>query len=347
MNFLTDDETAALTIRRMIFHLVGSHLEQPGLLSEITPLQEPAFFLDRVKSALKGNLFKFQDSSAVEVSLRVIADGGDFTLETQSLAHKFQLLHRRGTSPGVFLVFELDVGNGNFAYALIKNDNDDVVRYDIPEGGASQVPTLELFKTAFVKKAEAMQKIALVRLDAKGGRILVRDRTNLAHISEYFQSFLDARRVNDGGELSAKLVEVIKDVFRQHKAELPLDVQIGGVNRIYDVLRQPGRTFDPSAPDSLLLPIFGPVGDEAPLRSTLQRELRRKNMADETFEILPDRVQKPRKRVIETTEGVQVRYDEGNRPHIRTLENGDRRIEIVTAKITRDDVDTEGRPRER
>lgn len=45
MGFLTDEEKAALQIRRMIFHVVGKTLEEPVLLEEIAPPQHTDFFV--------------------------------------------------------------------------------------------------------------------------------------------------------------------------------------------------------------------------------------------------------------------------------------------------------------
>ncbi|HBY9714983.1 TPA: hypothetical protein MJA52_001916 [Klebsiella aerogenes] len=68
---------------------------------------------------------------------------------------------------GVFFLFELHTLNDEKLFALIKYDNEDVVRYVLDaEGNEFQVPRLERFRESFVKKAEAMQKIALVRLTA-------------------------------------------------------------------------------------------------------------------------------------------------------------------------------------
>jgi hypothetical protein len=44
MSFLTDEEINALTIKRMIFHVVGGELEIPVLLSEISPPEHVDFF---------------------------------------------------------------------------------------------------------------------------------------------------------------------------------------------------------------------------------------------------------------------------------------------------------------
>ncbi|CAA2158975.1 hypothetical protein MBRA_04217 [Methylobacterium brachiatum] len=344
MAFLTDAEKDALSIRRMIFHVVGKDLDEPILLPEITPLQEPAFFLGRVRSALTGNLFAFRAGSGVETALRGIAAGGDFTAGTQAMARDFHTRHRAGTSNGAFLVFELGVGTTDPIYALVKYDHDEVVRYSL---GAAQ-PRLERLQEAFVKKPEALQKIALVRLTpGSGGHVMVRDRSKRTHISEYFEGFLNARRVNEPGDLSGKLVEAVKVAYKIHKPDLPADVQAGGVNRLYDVLRQGGQRYDPDDREPLLTALFGVLPEGASIRGTLERQLRDRGVAEESFEIDPERVQKPRKRVMETQEGVIVLYDEAHRPARTTMPDGRERIEILTAGILRDDVDTENRSRGR
>ena len=64
MSLLTEEEKNALSIRRMIFHVVGKSLVEPTLLEEITPPEHTDFFLERVKSVLcsrrtKGGYYLF------------------------------------------------------------------------------------------------------------------------------------------------------------------------------------------------------------------------------------------------------------------------------------------------
>lgn len=345
MSFLSDEEKDALTIKRMIFHVVGKKLDEPILLNEINPPQHQDFFLDRVKSSLRGNLFAFREHSPTEALLRGIADGGDFTDETRKLALDFQSRHKTAMSMGVFFIFEMTAGEGVTIYALVKYDNEDVVRYVIDEMDAAAVPKLERFQESFVRKPEAMQKIALVRLDeAAGGRIMVRDRSNVAHISDYFEGFLRARRVNAPVDMSEKLANALKDTFKEHRRSLPDDVQRSGVNRIYSTL-QLGLRFDPDDCEPLLTAVFGPLAEDAPLRKTLRKKLRDQGVSEETFDVDPERVQKPRRHVIETAEGVQVLYDAGKRPAV--IQRDDKRWEIVivTSGVTRDDAEIEASPR--
>ena len=347
MTLFTDEEKATLSIRRMIFHVVGKALDEPVLLDEITPPQFADFFLERVKSALSGNLFEFRENSSVERILRLIVAHADtFGDQSKSLARDFHSRHSGITSVGVFFVFELGMVRDQTAYALIKYDNEDVVRYLVNPG--SQVPSLERFQESFVRKAEAMQKIALVRLDVEGGgRVAVRDRSNMAHISDYFEGFLQVRRVNSPDELSDKLITVFKDTFRSHRSELSDEIKRSGVNRIYDVLRQPGRAFGPENSEPLFSAIFGQFPPEAPIRRTFSQRLKHHGVAEETFNINPDLVQRPSRRRIETMEGTQIIFEEEHRPTITRRDDGRTQITVVTASVVRDDVDTEKAPRGR
>ena len=348
MGFLTEQEKAAVEIRRMIFHVVGKTLDEPILLKEIAPPQHTDFFVERVRSALRGNLFEFRARSDAERMLRTMsADRASFTEQSQALALEFQKLHTAPTSVGVFFVFELNVGSDSPVYALIKYDNEDVVRYILKNGDAPQVPQLERFQETFVRKPEAMQKIALVRLDAEtGGRLMVRDRSNTAHISDYFERFLKVRRVNSPDEMSGKLVEAFKATFKDHRTSLPDEIQRGGVNRIYEVMRQ-GRRFDPENFEPILTSIFGQVAEDAPLRRTLTRYLKQHGVSEETFDINPEKVQKPRRNRMETDEGTQVLYDEDHKPLIRDRDDGRKEIVIVTTGVKSDDVDIDTGSRRR
>ena len=91
MSFLNEDDIGTLTIKRMIFHVVGKNLPGPILLSEISPPAFTDFFLARVKSAMTGNLFEFKSTSNTEKILREISkDGLTFAINSQLLAADFQ-----------------------------------------------------------------------------------------------------------------------------------------------------------------------------------------------------------------------------------------------------------------
>ncbi|WP_150046221.1 nucleoid-associated protein [Methylomonas rhizoryzae] len=348
MILLTDEEKDSMSITRMIFHVVGKMLEEPILLEEINPPEHTDFFLDRIKSVLTGNLFEFKTNSNVERLIRdIIADGGTFSENTKSLTKDFQRLHIHKTmSMGAFFVFEITIKNGNRIYALIKYDNDDVVSYFLPENTSK--PRLNLSHQNWVKKPEAMQKIALVRLsEASGGKVVVRDRSKPTNISDYFQAFLDVRRINKPEEMSIKLVNAIKDTFKAHRSELAQDIQKGGVNRIYEVLQQGGHQFNPDELELLITAVFGPLSEASTVRKTFKSNLKIQGISEETFQILPEDVPKPTRRRMDTIEGISICYDEEYRNKITTQpgHDGVTKIVITTAGIKSDDIDTEKNPR--
>jgi rRNA processing protein Gar1 len=250
--------------------------------------------------------------------------------------------HKKCQHGGIFL-FELHTLNDEKLFALIKYDNEDVVRYVLDaEGDEFQVPRLERFRESFVKKAEAMQKIALVRLtaDAQGGRVVVRDRSKRTNISVYFERFLQVQRVNSTTDLSDKLVAALKDVFKKHRDLLPDDIRRSGVNKIYETLHHGAQDFNTDEPLSLLNQIFGPMEEDHPLVKSFTRKIKDLGISGESFRITPENIPKPRKRKLETLEDVIVIYDEDNAPDIQTMEDGRKRIVIVTAGLVTDDIDT-------
>lgn len=348
MSFLSDEEVASLRINRMIFHVVGKNLDVPVLLREITPLQHVDFFLERIKSSLKGNLFTFIANSNTDRILRIIKNDADnepicFTEQSKLLASDFQSHHSGGnTSMGCFFLFEL-MANDNKLYAIIKYDNEDVVRYVLDEQQTeNQIPRLERFNESFVRKAEAMQKIALIRLsdEEHGGDIVVRDRSKRTNISGYFKGFLQVKRINSEEELCDKLVDVLKEVFKKHKELLPEGIQKSGVNKIYEVLGRGDFDYNSEEPTSLLTSIFGPVDEQSPIKKSFSTLSRDYGIDGESFRIIANNIQKPVRRRIETAENVVISYNANHRPEIIDTDDGKKKITITTARIVIDDIDT-------
>lgn len=346
MSFLTEDEVANLTINRMIFHVVGKELQVPILLNEIRPIEHSDFFLGRIKSSLKGNHFTFLERSNTERILRIISNQADanpdcFSEQSKLLASDFQSHHKGNTSRGVFFVFELH-NDDEKLYALIKYDNEDVVRYLLDQAdNIAQVPRLERFSESFVKKPEAMQKIALVKLlDQTGGEIVVLDRSKRSNISEYFEGFLQVRRTHTEQSLNEKFVDVLKKVFKENKEILPPSIAKCGVNRIFEYLAQGAFEFNTAEPNQTLTAIFGQLDENSPVIKSFVRESRSAGILGEAFNVNPQFVQKPKRRKIETTENVVIMFDEDNAPERTVMADGRTEIKIITARITVDDIDT-------
>lgn len=279
-----------------------------------------SIFLERIKSSLSGNMFRFTELSNTERILRLIrnhadTDAGCFTEQSTFLANDFQSHHHtKNASMGVFFLFELHTLNDEKLFALIKRDNEDVVRYVLDaEGNEFQVPWLERFRESFVKKAEAMQKIALAHLtaDAQGGQVVVRERSKRTNISVYFERFLQVQRVNSTADLSEKLVVALKDVLKQHRDLQPDDIKRSGVNKIYETLHHGAQNFNTDDSLSLLNQIFRPMEEDHLLVKSFTRKIKDLGISGESFQIVPENIPKPRKRKLETLEDVNV----GHRAH--------------------------------
>lgn len=346
MSFLTDEEIDSLAINKMIFHVVGKGLVTPIYLKEITPPVYPDFFLERIKSSLKGNLFEFLELSNVERILRIISVNADlnpncFTDESKQLATDFHSHHTGNASKGVFLFFELTTILGKL-YALIKYENEDVVRYVLEDDiNIAHVPKLERFSESFVKKADAIQKVALVRLGEElGGQITVLDRSNRSHISEYFEKFLLVKRVNTETDLTKKLITVLKKVFKDNAEILPDVIKREGINRIYSHLKSGEFEFDTSEPNSSLSVIFGNLPEDSPILSSFNKEAKNLGILGESFIIRPENITSPKRRKIVTEENVIILFDDNIVPTKTPLADGRTEIKIITAGITSDDFES-------
>lgn len=347
MAFLSDMEREDLRIDRMIFHLVGPDLEEPVLLAEFDPPIFTEFFLGRIKSALGGNAYLFRDGSATMATLRgIAADPAQFAGASEALARSFQHEHRRTSIDGVFFLFLLSTTNDQKLFALVKYDNDQVLKYDIADRDGQRRAILQEFRDAFSTKRESLQKIALVRLGQEEGEMMVKDRSRPDGISEYFEKFLSVRRAGTPADFTKKTERLFKDVFLQHRDQLDPEIAKGGAQRINEHLRNT-RQFGPESHDQLFDAIFGPLPEDSPVRKTFKRKLSSQRLDEETFAIDASAIPRPRRKRLETIEGIYILYNEEDRKRIKTktLPTGDTEINIVTSKVTVDDDDALGRIR--
>lgn len=327
--FLSEAEHANLRLERMIFHVVGKTLDDPVILEEIAPLQEEDFFLERVKTAAGGNLFAFREASETEQKLRSIrANPSLFADISAALARDFHGRHKSQMSDGALFLFDLSAGDDKRFFAIVKYDNEDVVKYSLETVGDRQRAVLERFAQSFVKKREAMQKVALIRLHDQGGDVAVYDRSNRMHISDYFEGFLRVRRVNEAAKNSEKLAEACKKTFIEHQRSLHQPIRDRGVSGMYDTLRQ-GHRFDPDNMEGFVTAVFGQQEENSPILRTLRRNLRNEGISEEAFEVVPDSIRKPSKRHIKTAEGVTISYDDTIRNLVQERPSLDGRTEIV------------------
>jgi hypothetical protein len=345
--FLSDAERDDLRIDRMIFHVVGPDLADPILLAEFDPPIFTEFFLKRIKSALGGNAYRFRPDSPTMATLRdVSANEARFVTGSEALAAAFQHEHRQNSIDGVFFLFLLSTFEGARLFALVKYDNDQVLKYDIADADGRRTAILEEFRQTFSTKRESLQKIALVRLGAEDGELMVRDRSKPDGISEYFGKFLRVKRAATPAEFTKKAERVLKDVMRHHRDDLDPEIRKGGARRINEQLRAT-REFGPETQGQLFDAVFGVLPENSPVRRTYQRKLAAARLDEETFQVDPAAIPRTPRRRIETVEGIQILFNEEDRGRIvkRELETGDTEILITTTCVTVDDDDAIDRRR--
>ena len=337
MAFLTPEHADALDISRMIFHVVGPKDSDLVLMEEIDPRNHRAFFLERVKSTLSGNLFHFNGASVVRDSLAAIAaDPVEFVPKSKALAQAFHIGHAGNTSRGVFLLLALKAGDESL-WSLIKYDHETVLAYVKREANGVILPDLSELQDTFVQSREALQKSAIVRLNGNGGDICVRDRSKPSDISNYFRAFLGADRKHTPGDLTLKVISAARMAAERNKAELGVEAMKAFNRNLYQTV-QNQDAFDPENPEPFISGLFGALPQEAKFRTDFAKELERQRIHTENFDFDKAVVPRPSKRRIMTEEGIQVVFNaEDAGKVVRGRANGQEIITITTNRITVDD----------
>lgn len=342
MGILQNGGDASFSIERMIFHVVGLGGKfGPTILEEISPPEHADFFLERIRYAFRGNLYRFNDGSAAHGWLKAIVERpAEFADRSADLAREFDRLHGKTTSDGVFFVFSLVSADGGRMFALIKYDIDDVVNYSLKNTGKKVKPELRRLRENFVRKAEAMQKVALVEL-GDGGGVAVKDRSHRSGISKYFEDFLNVSRVNSERDLSLGMNAALTEVLKRHRPELPPAIRRSGLAHVAEALRKEPE-FDADDPGAFLDRIFGPRPDGSAMLETFGQALAKSGLATESFKVSKAHIPTPTHRRLETAEGVRIVYDLSQAGHTveeHQLGDGRTEIKITTAGYTVDDAE--------
>ena len=308
MAFLTPDQLKGLAINRMIFHVVGPEDDQLVLLEEMAPGAHTEFFLERIRTTNNGLKFEFLEASPLLASLKAINDDASiFAHQTQELAKLFHAGHGRTASRGVFMVFALSSGVVKF-FALIKYDHETVLSYKVEETESGRRAAIAALQDTFVKSPEALQKSALIRLDATSGELCIRDRSEPSKISKYFRAFVGARRCFDPATLTSKLADIAKKVALANDLLLGPSVMRSLNQSIYSAI-QAGTGFDPSSKEPFLVAVYGVLSKDSKVREDFDRELKREGIDSEVFDFEKTVVPRPAKKHLVTHEGIEIIWD--------------------------------------
>jgi hypothetical protein len=346
MAFFTDDELGSLIIDQSVFHIVGPRKEHFTLLEAFDATPYASFFLGRIRSVNGGNRYDFLSDAAVRTKLSRIEDNaGTFQEESEQLAQAFDEGHRGSSAIGAFMLLALRCNTGR-AFAMLKFEDEKVLSYAFATGASGRPkPTFGEIERTFVQNRNALQKSALIRLSDDGDAICVSDRQNPARPAAYFEQFLGVRRLRTESELTKKLIEVTRQVARDHKGQLPPDAIAALSKRLYDA-SQSGASVDGEKIEDWFRSIVGPIPDDSPVLKALNARLKREGMAGESFVLEKGSMPAPRNRRVETVSGVRIVFPIDLQDSVVHVDRAQGEITIKD-KITLDDVELETANRSR
>lgn len=339
MGFLTDEENLSLAISRMILHVVGEEDFQP---TPERPLEHTPFFLERVRDTDVAPVYAFNERSSTKAALETIFNGHeDFEPAAQELSRRFSDLHIGHTKEGAFFIFEMTTDQPETKiYSLIKYD----YREAIEQVPGDEGSLLRRIVQAFIADKKAIQKSCLVRV--VGGRaeamISARDRAKSPPlIGDYFEAFLDVKRIRSDRDLNQKAVEVLKDVLQDSKDCLP----DGDASRALAVAKALLRDRQRINSEAMADAIFAGAGnpEDEDVRVQIQRRLNRKLRSAKLDGLAfpPDLgvLRRPAMRQVRTTEGVMIRYPDRVENAVvtrRPRDGGGEVFTIETERVTED-----------
>lgn len=300
---LSKEQLAALRITRFVFHVVHHGESEPFFLDEIDVGEFESFFLERVKSILKGTAFEFNPQARVCNLLEAIQDDSSQFLElSRQLAVDFHAhgLDDKRIKKGVMILMMLSTLEKDL-FAIIKYEHEEVLRYT---NNGSRV-ILESVTDTFTNSADAMQKAALIDMSEENPVVMVVDRNVRAGISGFFQGFLNVRRKKSEKEMTESLWEVVKDTSRKHIDELPPEFGKELQQRTDQFLKNQEYFNDSEFYDQ----VFGPYANESIL-NTYRSCLKKGELENEQFFLDKQAANNiGKKRKLKTSEGVTIYID--------------------------------------
>lgn len=278
MPFITEAQQQAIRIERMIFHVVGKAPNRPLLLDQVVEVgAHEGFFASRIIDTLKGASYQFLPIAGTRDALeRALADEAAFVRETQNIAQRFQEMYvaDKRLSDGVLLILQFQAG-AETLFDIIKFDHDPAVGYNLREDAGQRGAVLAEISSHFSRHKEAVQKSALIRINAGGGgEVCAVDRSSRLDITAPFQNFLDVRRTFDHSELTERIFGILYRVGMKHQDDLDPDVVKSLRHRAKDALERLGE-FHPEQPDALKNAVFGALTPDHPIHDSFTKDLGR------------------------------------------------------------------------
>lgn len=313
MGFLTDQEAANVTVRRMILHVVGRKDEVFAPAPE-TPVQEELFFRQRILEVAASGVHSFTNRSRVRPVLQDMANGvTTFEHGGQVLAELFFDFHVGQSTSGAFFVFELRGDRPDaILYALVKYDYRAAVELSQQANGQH---LLREIVQAFIKDKRAIQKFCIARVvnGVAEDVVSASDRMKEApDLTDYFEKYLGVSRSRSTIELSRKLNEAMRLALKDLRDILPDGDDGRALGNAKAALRPRLLVGNDDVVEAIMHAAGRP--DDEDVRRRIEKVIRRKlKTADlEEVSFQPDRralAQQPRRLVV-TAEEVKLEYPE-------------------------------------
>ena len=309
MSFLTDAETASLSINHMILHVVGGKeaFEPQPTMEGVGHID---FFLARIQDAAVSGVHRFEEKSSTRELLQQIASSSvGFEEGAQELSRRFSKDHVGSSRNGAFFVFELGTDDPNvFLYSLIKYDYAEAIELYAKKGRNA----LRQIVQAFVRQKRAIQKSCLVRVRdgvVENGVSAIDRMGDSPDLTDYFQKFLEVVRDRDTRELSERLSEVLRSTLQQCKAQLPNQDVPAALSATKDFLRGRESVDDEGIREALFMAAGRPAEDaRAEIDKVLSKQLKDKKLTGVSFRPDPNTLRRAARRKIQTAEGVLLVY---------------------------------------
>lgn len=337
MSYLVDGEGDAVSITRMILHVVGEGDFEPQ--SEMEAVEQEPFFLARIKEVDASGLFTFDPASETKSTIEEIAQGVvTFEAGAQRLARDFAGRHGGASVDGALFMFELSSNQpGTSLFSIVKYDYREAVERTDEDGQSH----LRRIVEAFVADRRALQKSCLIRVvnGVVSDEIAAQDRMGRsADLTDYFAAFLNVRRSRTDSELNRNLTEALRAVFTDRREDLPNRDPGAALVLAKEALRQRQTIDNDAILEAVLVASGDPQADDVrtAFESTVARKLRSAKLTGVQFSPDPQVLRRAARKRIQTVEGVTIEYPsdlENVRVRNVASANGGRTITIETARI--------------
>jgi hypothetical protein len=330
---LSNEQLASLRIKQFIFHVVHHGEPEPVLFNELEIGEFEPFFLDRVRSILKGTAYEFNPQADVCGLLEAVKeDSSLFVDHSRQLAVNFHAhgLDDKRIKKGVMILMSL-VTLDKELFSIIKFEHEQVLRYR--NDGSSVF--LESVADTFTQSPDAMQKAAVIDMSEEDPVVMVLDRNVRGGISGFFQGFLNVRRAKSEKEKTETLLDVVRNTSNQHLDDFPPDFTREVQSRADEFL-QNGEQFDN---EEFFTKVFGPDVNDS-VRNTYKHYIQKEDLENEQFYLDKDAASVPKKRKIRTAEGLTIYFNEKSASSIKISygQNGEKDMIVIESMKVREEM---------